>query len=34
VTSNNSYELLESVSPEWRALKKRLEETVRLRLFV
>ena len=28
------YELLESVSPEWKALKKRLEETVRLRLFV
>ncbi len=28
------YELLESVSPEWRELKKRLEETVRLRLFV
>ena len=28
------YELLERVSPDWRALKKRLEETVRLRLFV
>ena len=27
------YELLESVSPEWRELKKRLEETVHLRLF-
>ncbi len=28
------HELLERVSPEWKALKKRLEETIRLRLFV